>query len=347
MMQTSPMSRRAFLARSAAGIAALGAADSAAQSLRMGLDPWPEAPADTAVLTLPRRPIRALQFTDLHFFRARDENPALDRKTLEELPRLIDHAKPDLLLVTGDLWHDNPDGRGAEFMHFSIDAIAALGVPWAFTWGNHDRLDDYLHGHRAFTEAAHSLYRGGADGGNYCVQIRDAAGTPMWDFFCLNSHDLGLQQAQRDWFAAHVRRDIPHAPHAFGVFHIPVAQYDTIWNDRAAAGVKFERVYLEEEDGTSLDLFQAHGAIRACFVGHDHVNDYAGAMDGIELVYGRATGHGGYGGDWVPKGAKLIVADPDAGAYEWESIQADGARWKPEPGMRIEDPAKAPWAQPG
>ena len=347
-MKTPTCNRREFLAATAtaAGVAAAcgtafpaGAAGMATQTSDTCLE-------TSAVFPVPDPSrLRVLQFTDIHFFRER-EDPAPDRQTLEDLPRLVEHTSPDLLLVTGDLWHDNPDHRGEEFMHFGIEQIAALGIPWVFTWGNHDELDDYPKGHDAFRAAPHSRYRGGSGGGNYAVLAQDRQGVPVWEFICLNSMERGLLQPQRDWLKA-LREQwdtAPHAEHAFLVVHIPVKQYDEIWNAGAASGVKLEEVCFWDEDGTAFPLIKALGTVRAGFCGHDHVNDYAGVIDGIELIYGRATGSGGYGGGSVPKGAKLITVNTETASYVAETVLPDGSRWRPEAGIQIDAVLDTPWA---
>lgn len=65
-----------------------------------------------------------------------------DSKALKAVYELIDYAKPDLVVVTGDLTF--PMGG----MSFSFNNTAPVqqfaafmrntGVPWAFTFGNHD-----------------------------------------------------------------------------------------------------------------------------------------------------------------------------------------------------------------
>lgn len=103
---------------------------------------------------------RILQFTDLHFFSGKDPNFGLmNPATVKDMTQLVKRAKPDLLMITGDLWRDSPEPRRDEFMRFAVAQCEALGVPWAFTWGNHDQLNDFKAGHEAFTKAKHSLYR--------------------------------------------------------------------------------------------------------------------------------------------------------------------------------------------
>jgi hypothetical protein len=52
--------------------------------------------------------------------------------------------------------------------------------------------------------------------------------------------------------------------------------------------------------------FLERGDVVGVFCGHDHLNDYEATLHGIRLVYGRATGHGGYGRAGFPRGARVI-----------------------------------------
>ena len=46
------------------------------------------------------------------------------------------------------------------------------------------------------------------------------------------------------------------------------------------------------------------GDVLGTFVGHDHVNDFEGALHGIRLCYGRATGFSPYGLEGFLRGAR-------------------------------------------
>lgn len=288
--------------------------------------------------------IRALQFTDIHFFCTR-KLPENDQKTVEDLKKLVELTQPDMLWITGDLWHDNPEGQGHGFMEFGVEQIAALGLPWTYVWGNHDRLDDYVKGHDHIAGAPHALYRGGAAAGNYTVTIEDKSGAALWELLCLNSSGVGLADRQKQWLAqaTAMRKAAGPAKPAFTLVHIPMKQYADIWNEKLASGVRLEEVCNEGEDGSAFPVLKEYPGMKAVFCGHDHVNDYNGKRDGVELVYGRATGHGGYGAKQVPKGAKLITMNAQAETYAYETILADGTRWNPEPGMHIENYLDTPW----
>jgi len=289
--------------------------------------------------------IKALQFTDLHFF-CKPQEPRLDQETVDDMARYVDMVAPDMLFVTGDTWHDNPDHRGEEFMHFAVEKIAALGVPWVFTWGNHDMLDDYPAGHDYLTDAPHSLYCGGPDAGNYRVELTHD-GQAVWELVCMNSSDRGLLEPQRDWLRklADGRKGL-ETPPAFALIHIPIKQYDDVWEQGLAAGIKLEDVSYWDEDGTSYAVLKKACDFRGYFCGHDHVNNFQGRYEDTKLVFGQATGHGGYGSNLMPKGATVITMDATAKRFACESIFPDGTRWRPTPDLRIDDVDESPWDVP-
>lgn len=341
------LNRRQFLAWTAAGLATAATRPAFAAPGGTGIAPSTTYPETTAALTVadPAR-ITLLQFTDLHFFCHRDK-PELDKRTIEELPRLRDHAKPDLIMVTGDFWHDNPEGRGYEQAQFAAEQIASLGVPWLFVWGNHDMMDDAAKGHDLFHDAKHSLYRGGPGGGNYVVELKDKAGASVWDLICVNSSSRGIQEPQRAWLAdLKAARAAQQRPPAFGVFHIPLKQQIEAWDKKQASGVRLNGGGSAElENGGALPLFKELG-VRAGFCGHIHTFDFAAQADGVELVFGHATGWAGWGGDVVPKGAKITTINAQSGSHAWETVLADNSRWRPQPGQQIDKLLDTPWDAP-
>lgn len=338
-MRSNSISRRGFLGTVAAGAGLLTLGARADDEAAPGTPTWSGAKEVRASLGVadPSR-IKILQFTDLHFFN-NPVFPARDKRTLRELPQFVDSLAPDLVMVTGDLWHNNPDGRGHEFMETAVERIAKLGRPWIFVWGNHDQLDDYAKGHEKFTGAPGCLYRGGASGGNYSLELTSKGGDPLWQMVCLNSNNAGLGKAQHDWLAG---ASLPKLP-SFVVAHIPLKQQGEALQANTAAGIGLEATCNEHEDGSSLAAIKGACDARAFFCGHDHVNDYSTVSDGVELVYGHATGWSGYGGDDVPKGAKLITANAQSGSYAWETVFPDASRWQPTPGKTIDKVVDSPW----
>jgi 3',5'-cyclic AMP phosphodiesterase CpdA len=277
---------------------------------------------------------RILQLTDLHYVTDRPE--VSKEKTNALIRELLEKTQPDLVMITGDLWADNEGGLGVQQMHEAIAEFDSWGLPWAYTWGNHDKLDDFSVGHKAFAEGKNSLYRGVETNGNYAIDLATADGKRIAQLVCLNTTTKGLGDEQRAWLHGLALADGEAIPR-LAFFHIPLKQYADIWDSEVASGIKGEAVCLEEENGSSLAALKEAG-VRACFCGHDHVNDYSGVADGIELVYGRATG--GYGADRVDKGGKVIDFNCETGEYQWYSVTRKEAEWHPQPGSRVEVPKK-------
>ncbi|MEX2683805.1 MAG: metallophosphoesterase [Candidatus Sigynarchaeota archaeon] len=203
-------------------------------------------------------------------------------------------------------------------------------------------------------EAA-ALDHGGADkvikwdgfhGGNYLIEILNDKGTAVaWNAFILNSRRaFHLPTKVLNWMADHASKDRRVPSVCF--YHVPNYEFHVIWEKGLARGIKRESVCFERDRGRVHQALKAMGTIKACFVGHDHVNDYHGVFDGIDYVYGRKTCLGGYGSyKKVPKrfetsgkairiGGKLITlsldqADPSANSLTHVTIFADGTTWQP------------------
>ena len=328
------ISRRTFMSLSAAGVLSALLARGEERTAAVTSPAWEQRLAVSNASE-----IRLLHLTDIHFFAGVDKDPEGEKqkriKTQDDVRRMIDSAKPDLLIVTGDMWHNNPDGRGAEFMAYSIEQCSGWGVPWTFTWGNHDQLNDEAVGHSAFAKAKGSQYAGGETGGNYVVALEGSDGRRLAEIFCLNSRDIGVDQPAKAFVerAASALDAQRERPLRLTAFHIPVKQYKDVWDNGTARGVIGEKVCLEREDGSAVPVLAAAG-IRTAICGHDHVNDYSGVIDGVDLIYGRATGYCGYGAEKVAKGAKLYTLDPARKAIQWASLLPDGTTWQPGPDER-------------
>jgi hypothetical protein len=189
---------------------------------------------------------------------------------------------------------------------------------------------DYATAQVTLTEAQNSLYRGGHDGGNYRISINGEDDRQLMELLCLNTTTQGVQAAQERWLTMQKPATSP----VLCFLHIPLLQYDTVWQKKLAKGIFKEPVCTYGEDGSAIAKLKKFGDVKACFCGHDHVNDFSGTWQGIEMVYGRATGHAGYGANKLKKGGKLITTnlnDPKK-SYTWKTVFADGSDWSPEKG---------------
>ena len=282
-----------------------------------------------------RRSLRLLQFTDNHFFCGVKEGLTRtedDRQTERDWHAFVRVFGPDAVIATGDLWHDNPGGRGLKTLEHAVSRLEELEVPWAFCWGNHDLLDDYQAGHDRIQAGRNSLYRGRSTHGDYRIDVRTGANggsrisARLW---LLNSNRYGLTEWQLDWLrrarraaAGNGAAPVP----SLGFYHIPLLDQKTLYRPKVTPGTFLEEVCYEREAGQAAPVLASDDRLLACFCGHDHVNDYAVRTRQLDLVYGRATGHAGYGGEKLRKGAKLIELDLSNGTYTQVTVFADGKR---------------------
>ena len=274
--------------------------------------------------------IRILQLTDLHYFSREPSTwDEFNARTSQQIRKLVELTKPDLVVITGDVWSENENGSGEDQLRYALSQFAALEVPWAFTWGNHDQVTDRARADALLENAPGSLYRGGNSGGHYTLDLVSPSGQLLWQLLFIDTGRDGLIGERRDWIRQLPPADVPRV--AF--FHIPLKQYAQIWEDGTASGIWGEPPCFEREDGGALEILLAAG-VTACFCGHDHMNDYSGRVEGVELVYGRVSRTGGYGRDTFEKGGKLITLNSSRRTCSWVSVTPDGKTWHPEPGER-------------
>lgn len=264
--------------------------------------------------------LRILQITDFH----NDVNDELAQRTYDDVRATVQATRPDLLAVTGDIWcgDDKPD-QGPRLMRRDLAFLASLRTPWAFVWGNHD----WGLGLRAcwdeITVAPNALMPRRDGAGSYRIEVigaeNDAA---RWDLFFLNS---GLEWHLPDdlvWFeteCARLAQSRGKIVPAIVFVHIPLKEYEEARLAGDYVGEAHEEVLHWGDDGRVFQAFRRAGNVRACFVGHSHKNDFHFERDGVILAYGRATGHGGYGGEVLRKGAKLILLDTESNSLSFSS----------------------------
>jgi hypothetical protein len=273
---------------------------------------------------------KILQITDLHFFNKTGNE---DERTINDCQKQFERHQPDLVVASGDLWHDNPGGRGERGLELVLKMFDAGKTPWTMCWGNHDILDKYQAGHDLLEQAPHSRYRGGSSHGDYRIEVfaggGNSEGPPAMDLIFLNSSDEGLtawQTGALGQMTAQIKASRPKPVPAFVFFHIPILEYESRIRAETIKGVKLEGVGRCKENGQAFPALTGAKTIRACFCGHNHTNDYVVKTDQLDLVYGRSTGYAGYGGDTVRKGAKLIEIDLANGSYHQTTVFADGSK---------------------
>ena len=135
---------------------------------------------------------------------------------------------------------------------------------------------------------------------------------------CLNRHGYDcvhedqtrwLQSTQQAIFDATGR----HVP-GFVFMHIPPPEFISLWEEGYPLGYKYEDVSCW---AANSGFVQSVANIVGIGVGHDHFNDYSGHWNGVELYYGRKTGHAGSGPyPYFMRGARSYLIDVGTGEVE-------------------------------
>lgn len=269
--------------------------------------------------------IRILQVTDLHL--GNDWNK--DLAVTKRVRALVKKTQPDLIFITGDLFTGEKDRRSYVFP-FAADCFDALGVPWIFVFGNHDPEGNV--GREPIRELFSSTDRGivgfhsAGVGSIKCdfqvdLKLKDAK-HPALEIYAFDSgSEPGNKSIKADQVAWYQQKSLASKKNygqiipAVAVFHIPLKQYEMLWQDSTLTKTGFwhERVCFEEDDGSVYEAFLKQANVKACICGHDHDDNYWGKYHGgILLIYGHVTGEACYHRHWPP-GGKLITLPVEGG----------------------------------
>lgn len=273
---------------------------------------------------------RILQVADLHS----DVEEALNERTRADIRAMVGHCRPDLLVANGDIWcgDEHPDAAPM-WMHRDIAFLGSLDTPWVFVWGNHDYCPGFDTARAIIAAAPNAIAPRGDSRGAFRIEVK-RRGVPeavCWDLFFLNSglswripEDLLWFESESARIAAERGRIVPAA--AF--FHIPTKNYQDAMDAGRVTGIGVESVLgWGDDEGRAAPILKRPGNLRLCVCGHSHRNDYYFIEDGIRFVSGRATGHGGYGGEDLRKGATLIELSLESDAVTTQTLFPDGSVW--------------------
>ena len=263
-----------------------------------------------------------VQFTDIHWANGGDA----DLKSRALMRRIINTERPDLVILTGDLISSTACHDPLQAIRDAVSIVEDSRVPWAVVLGNHDSeagvsreaLMEALREHE-FCMACRSA--SGVTGvGNYYLTVLDEHAEPAAVLYFLDTgnespveHVGGYDWVRRDqiqWYVTQARalaaRNGGQPVSAFAFFHIPLPEYQEVWDAGVCYGHRFEAVCCPRVNSGLFAAMVEMGDVIGTFVGHDHVNDYWGIRHGIRLCYGRASGYNSYGRAGFQRGARII-----------------------------------------
>ncbi len=303
---------------------------------------------------------KILHLTDIHIGGSL-YSYSKDIKALKACFAEIEHAEPDLVIVTGDLCF--PLGIMSLSLNNSapINQFAAFmrntGIPWAFTYGNHDTesiasaskkdLDD-IYKSLSYKTSGNLLYpyvQPNVTGrNNQLIELRNADGELNTALFLIDSNAYlsGLNEYdyihddQVEWYADHVKRlseESGRTISSLAFFHIPIQQYRTAYElyEQGSGEVKYffgengekmiDKVCCSDYPSNLFDKMLELGSTTGLFCGHDHYNNMSLEYKGIRLTYGMSIDYlamPGIEDDTDQHGAELITIHSDS---KWDVEQ--------------------------
>ena len=291
---------------------------------------------------------KIVQFTDLHW----KDGGTEDQRTRRLMETVLDSEQPDLVVFTGDLIYTADPDPGYEpcldpeqAFRDAVSAVEERGISWACVFGNHDTENGITR--KELIQVAlshpHTLTQAGpediAGEGNYVLDIEGENGRPAAHLYFLDSGDYSpltgvpgyswVRRDQIDWLMSEAANRHPSEQGskrpALAFFHIPVPEYQTVWDKEICYGHKYEPVCCAPVNSGLFAALLEMGNVIGTFCGHDHVNDYEGTLHGIRLCYGRASGFNTYGREGMKRGARVIsLTEGDYNFRTWLRLE-DGS----------------------
>jgi len=294
------------------------------------------------IATRLKRPLRfrrdgtftIVQFTDVHWH---DGCPA-DLRSLRLMEDVLTWERPDFVAFTGDQVGGAGCADPAAAFWASVQAAERAEIPWASAFGNHDdegsaSKDDLVAAQQAGRFCLTAP-------GDYALRVRSADGDRLAAALYFIDSGGNAPEPIGGWawvrheqvvgFRRCARRLQEEAAGGTGAlpalafFHIPVREFDELWNTQPCVGWKFEGV-CSPKINTGLFAALLECGVAGAFVGHEHVNDFEGELHGVRLHYGRATGYNTYGRDGYQRGARVIRLREGSTVFETWVRLADGS----------------------
>lgn len=299
---------------------------------------------------------KILHLTDIHIGGSVSSS-FKDFKALDSCYNLIEYTKPDFVIVTGDLVF--PMG----IMSFSLNNQAPViqfasfmknvGIPWAFTYGNHDTESIATGGKEEINDLYMTLsYKNSKSllypyvqpeitgRSNQLIKIVNRDGTLRQALFLIDSNDYTgkkvndydyIHDDQVDWYKHEIEKlnaEYGGTVPSMLFFHIPLQEYKTAYNlyEQGSDEVKYyfgeigetmiDKICCSDYPSKLFDTAVELGSTKAMFCGHDHYNNISLEYKGIRLTYGMSIDYlamPGIENDTKQRGAEIITISKDSG----------------------------------
>lgn len=319
---------------------------------------------ETGVYTIvsDKEDFKILHLTDIHLGGSLYSYQK-DLKALQACFDEIEYTKPDLVVVTGDMCFPlgimSMSFNNTSAVHQFAAFMRNTGIPWCFTYGNHDTESLASAGKQELNDVYMSLsYKTSKTllypyiqpdimgRNNQLIEVRNSDGTLNTALFLIDSNAYTgeginvydyIHDDQVEWYANEVKRlnqEKGKMVSSMAFFHIPLQEYRTAY-ELYESGSDEVTYYFGSNDEKMIDkiccsdypskLFDTMlelGSTKAVFCGHDHYNNMSLEYKGIRLTYGMSIDYLAMPGiekDTKQRGAELITLHRDS-SWDVEQI---------------------------
>ncbi|XP_002992267.2 probable inactive purple acid phosphatase 29 [Selaginella moellendorffii] len=298
---------------------------------------------------------KILQVADMHFAngattKCLDVLPeqyagCSDLNTTSFVKRMIDAEKPDLIVFTGDNIYASDCSDPAESLDAAFAPAVEAKLPWAAVLGNHDQesslkrsgVMDHIVQMNYTLAQVNPAGVATIDGfGNYNLEVlapgQDSEQESLLNLYFVDSGDYStdpsipgygwVMPSQQAWLrnlSSSLQGSANQSRPALVFFHIPLPEVNNFTSSQIV-GVKQEMVASPTFNSGFFQTLVEMGDVKAAFTGHDHVNDFCGELQHIQLCYGGGFGYHAYGKAGWSRRARVIEASLSDGGGGVEKI---------------------------
>jgi len=269
---------------------------------------------------------RIMIFTDLHF--SCGHTCWIDHKTQTLVDGLLDLERPDLVVFNGDQIQSEGGMKKPQIFMDVFAPVQRRNISFAVIFGNHDsdgpnpvsREDMVRSVHKCKDSVTMSSKEFFQNDGNYIRTVQGKKSITKLVF--LDTYRDSLKPSQVDWLKSRSEEDPTNANEVFATLvfmHIPPKEFvsNMCKQSRQCSGFYGEKSEYgpNKMQNGFYDVFtRMKGKVRGIVAGHDHKNDVCSLgqiKNGKEkvtevLCYARSSGYGGYGGESLEKGARVL-----------------------------------------
>ena len=267
--------------------------------------------------------------------------------TLDAIEAMVKEEEPDLVLFAGNIQDKITDKNALRELITKISApMESRGIAWAHVFGPDDiasglSLDLQMDVYNEFEYCISKKGSLSVDGvSNYFLPVRSSSSDDVkFGIWALDSSIAApdktygyISPGQVSWFLSeysHLTKQTAYAVPGIMFMCNPIPEFEELWGTGNVIGGLGEPVSVKSPNSGLFSAALSTGNILGIYCGYDHLNDFSGKYNGIELGYLSSIGYDGYGlgGTFETnnslRGARLIeINENDVKNYTSKMIYA-------------------------